>query len=147
MLELDNFVLKEFNPLNKEHLDIINQLGCDAKSNKYLGNIKYALERNSMRSISNDLNKSYIVYYNSYPIGYANIMFTDACMLSIGILPKYRGQHLAALLLDELTDSELEHNSDLDEVCLKIDKANIGSIKTALLVGYKADGSYYKRGR
>ncbi len=65
--------------------------------------IFYAIQKNSKRSEEDisKLNKTFISYYNEYPIGYFAIYTIHSeYQVSCGLLEEYRKQYLASLLLE-----------------------------------------------
>lgn len=149
MIELENFILEEYNKNNNEHTEVIYNLNKDQNVKKYLGNINYSIERISERKKENKYNKAFIPYYNNYPVGYISLSYINSeFQISYGILNEYRKQNLAALLLEEFSEYLLENYQDIEELILKIKEDNIGSIKVAELADYyKESNEKYSRNR
>lgn len=149
MIELENFILEEYNKNSNEHIEVISNLNKDQNVKKYLGNINYSIERINERKKENKYNKAFISYYNNYPVGYISLSYIGSeFQISYGILNEYRKQNLAALLLEEFSEYLLENYQDIEELILKIKEDNIGSIKVAELADYyKESNEKYKRNR
>lgn len=136
---LDNFVLEEYDRKNLEHSRVIERLNQDKNSQKYLGDLFYAIQKNEKRKEESiaKLNRTFIPYYNEYPIGYFAIYNIDSeYQISCGILEEYRKQFLASLLIEEASEYFLSHYEDIDELFAIIDKENIASQRASSLVGY-----------
>ena len=137
-IELDNFILEEYNEKNIEHRSTIIELQNDLSSQKYLGDINYSL----IKLEENKKNKAYISYYNEVPIGYISLfVINNNYEISYGILPKYRKQNLGALLLEEFSEKLFDIYLDIDKLSLQINQSNIGSIKLAKLADFKKENS------
>ena len=137
---LDNFVLEEYNASNLQHREVIERLNQDKESKKYLGDLFYAIQKNSKRSEEDisKLNKTFISYYNEYPIGYFAIYTIHyEYQVSCGLLEEYREQYLASLLLEEASTYFLSEYIDINEIFAIIDKENIASQNSALRAGYE----------
>lgn len=152
-MELDNFILKEFQNFNNEHINIINELKVNEEIKKYLGNLDFMINAINKRKIENICNNIFIAYYNDYPIGIITLTyFDDTYQISYGILNKFRKQNLASLLLQEFSEKVFEIY-DIEKLVLKINSDNIGSQKVALLAGYEKENintfyinkNYHKR--
>lgn len=147
-MELDNFILEEFSANNALHNEVLNITCSDSSSKKYLGNLKYTIERINQRKEENRCNAFYIAFYNGEPIGHISLTNIDnSYQISISILPKYRKQHLAALLTQEFSEKIFEVYDHIDKLDLVIDNNNIGSIKSALLAGYTKENNIYTQRR
>ena len=130
---LDNFMLEEFSEFNMEHTLVIEELGC-----KYLGDLKLLLKNIKDDNENGIYGAMYIAYYNDYPVGMISINTGSSgkYYISAGILKKYRGYHLAALLLDEFTEKVFDSHDEINDIYLLIDEKNYPSQNTAKLVGY-----------
>lgn len=136
-VNLDNFILEEYDQNNREHREVISHLGKDQGVKKYLGNINYSIEKINFRKNENFHNGAFIPYYNDYPIGYLSLSYIhDEYQISYGILSEFRKQNLASLLLEEFSDYLLSNDLEIDQLILKIEQDNIGSRKVADLAGY-----------
>ena len=171
-LELDNFTLYEYND-SQEHQEIIKQIQ-DTDPNKYLGDIKYSINRINQRKYDNPNNFVFIAYYqDEYPIGYISITsFSGEYQVAAGTLKEYRRQNLSSLLLEEFSERILDYkkvrenlekydtqneikkeiynnglsNVEIEELVLKIDPTNIASHKVVELTGYEqVDATTFKR--
>lgn len=147
-MELDNFILEEYNEYSKIHSEVMNILCSDVATKKYLGNLKYAVSRINLRKIDDNCNAFYIAFYNDEPIGYISLTNIDGYFqVSSSILPEFRGQHFAALLLEEFSEKVFEVYNYINKIDLVIDAKNIGSIKSAELADYKLEDNKYSRRR
>lgn len=148
-IKLDNFILEKLDLSYKDHQDVINSLTVDKNTQKYLGDLLYSFKRIELRHMENPLNAAYIAYYNDYPIGYISLSYMkNSYQLSIGILPAYRGQNMAALLTDEFSEYLFDNYKEINDISLEINTKNIGSIKSAILASYQQVGeTTYKRSR
>jgi len=136
-LELENFLLIEYDANNKRHQDVIATINSTENGKKYLGNLYYTIQRIYQRRESNSFNIPYIVYYLDEPMGYISLSYIDnSYQISYGIIPKYQGQYLGSELLMEFSDILFEMYPNIDKLSLKISNDNIGSIKLATKVGY-----------
>lgn len=151
-LELDNFMLYEYDDSN-EHQNVI--LGISSNDPKrFLGDLRRHIAMINRRKDENYLNCAYIAYYKGfestedYPIGFIGLSYiNNNYEVSSGILPQFRKQNLASLLLEEFSEKLLEEKI-VDELVIKIDPNNTGSKKVADLVGYEQiDSQTYKRNR
>lgn len=147
-MKLDNFVLEKYSEYDDIHNEVLNNLGSDNATKKYLGDLRYAIFRIEQRKQEYDCNAFYIAFYNDYPIGYISLTnIKYSFQISSAILPKYRGQHFAALLLQEFSEKVFETYSYIDKLDLVIENKNIGSIKSAELAGYEKEGNAYSQRR
>ena len=139
-MELDNFILEDYNPFNIEHKSVIVELENDASATKYLGDLNLFY-----KNILDDQEEGYfahlyIAYYNECPIGFISINVNDnKYYIASGLLKEYRGYHLAALLLQEFSEKVFEVREDINNLYLAINEKNFASRKTAELVGYSQD--------
>ncbi len=140
-LNLDNFILEEYNTNYSNHKEVLEQLSCDQETKKYLGNLQYTIQKINQRKAINNLNFAWIAYYkDGSPIGFLTLSYMEASyQISCSILPEYRRQNLGALLLQEATEKIFEEYQQIEEIILKIDQKNIGSIKMADLAGYSRE--------
>jgi RimJ/RimL family protein N-acetyltransferase len=136
-MKLDNFILEKYDKTNKEHNMVVQELSNDMDSKKYLGNLDYANAVIEKRKQENPNNYIYIAY-STFPVGYISLTYKDnQYYISYGIVPKYRGEYLGALLLQEFSEKIFEEYNHIDELTLSIHKNNIKSYKVANLAGYK----------
>lgn len=140
-MDLDNFNLEEYSPLNIGHKTVIIKLYNDINSRKYLGDLEYAISSINQRKESDYLhNYAYIAYYNERPIGYISLAHKEKTYeVTYGIIPEERGYHLGSLLLQEFTEKVFEEIKDIDKLTLIINHLNTGSINTAKLAGYNQE--------
>lgn len=137
---LDDFVLEEYNNSNLEHVEVIYELNKDLGTKKFLGDINYNIMRIKARSEENSFNKAFIPYYNDYPVGYIALTYIkNEYQIIAGILPNFRKENMASLLLQEFSYYLLDNFEEIDELVLRIDEDNLGSQKVADLVGYKKE--------
>lgn len=138
-LQLDNFTLEPYSKNNIDHRSVVITLGNDQATKKYLGDLDYMIERIRQRRLENFVDEAYVVYYGGdYPIGILSLSVLEGKYeISIGILPEYRGQHLASLLLSEFTELTFEMYPELESISTQINPSNEGSIKSAMLAGYE----------
>lgn len=130
MVKLDNFCLEEYNSHNQDHKTVIIELCNDPFGQLYLGDLEYQTEE--------DIH-SYIVYYgkSDEPVGYISLTVKEERYeISYGDRPKFRGQHLGALLLQEFSEALFERYPEIDTLTLIINNLNTSSKKTADLAGY-----------
>lgn len=138
-LELDNFFLAEYDPKNVDHKTTIIELENDEGGRKYLGDLEYHIELVNERYQENRCNHAFIAYYGEEedPSGFISITGKDdAYQISYGIRPKYRGEYLGALLLQEFSEKMFEIYPEIDDLTLVINNLNTASRKTADLAGY-----------
>lgn len=139
-MELDNFILKEYDKENIEHCNVIDTLDIDEKTQKFVGRTRTLIQIINKRKEEEDYlhNNTYIAYYNDRPVGYISLTHKeDNYEVISGLLKEERNQHLGSLLLLEFSEKIFEEYKDIDKLTLKINSKNIGSIKCAELVGYK----------
>lgn len=68
---------------------VIEELNSDKDSKEYLGDLFYAIKKNEKRKNTDimNINKTFIPYYNDYPIGYFAIYNKNSeYQISYGIL-------------------------------------------------------------
>lgn len=136
-MKLDNFNLEEYDNNNLEHRTVITELCNDNESRLYLGDLFYTISAINRRKEDSFINYSFIAYKNENAVGYISITTKEEMFeVSYGITPKYRGEHLGALLLQEFSEKVFEDFKNIDELTLMINNLNTGSKKTALLAGY-----------
>ncbi len=137
-MELENFILEEYDQTNPYHKTVIVEINNDKFGAIYLGDLEYQIENIKRRKETKfDLaNKAYIAFYNSLPIGYISITHKEDYEISYGICPKFQGYHLGALLLQEFSEKVFEEFTKIEELSLMINNTNTSSKKTATLAGY-----------
>lgn len=140
-MKLDFFELQEYSDKNTEHRTVIIELFNDKSSKQYLGNLSYSIDRINERKQQNELNYAFIAYRKDIPIGYISITTKGQNHeISYGIRPKYRGENLGMLLLQDFTDHIFLKYKNINELCLIINKTNTYSKNTAILAGYDEIG-------
>lgn len=151
MIELDDFVLKEYMGSNSDRL-FLNYLDNDPFVMRYITSSGLDNYFNRLTNNLNDFgindNKVYIVYKGNIRIGVILIQklvsYDDREFMEISyiIAPEYRNRGYASLLLKEYSNYYQDnYNSDL---YLQIRNDNIYSRKAALNAGYvKDDGTRY----
>ena len=144
-MKLEHFLLKLYNKEDNIHNQIIDKIQKDDLNNEYLGNIYSMINKIEKRKEDDFLhNNTYIVYYNDKPIGYISLTHNnDDYEIIAGLIPEERNKHLGSLLLKEFTHSIFNEYKRIDKLTLKIDDKNIGSIKSALNVGYIKENNKY----
>lgn len=141
-IQLDNFLLEPYRKDNIDHRSVIITLGNDKGTQKYLGDLDYMIERIRQRRLENFVDEIYIAYYNDYPIGLASLsIFDGKYEISVGLLPEYRGQHLAPMLLSEFSEMTFEMYPDLESISIRVNTANESAIKSIDLSGYEKKSS------
>lgn len=139
-MKLDNFELKEYDYNNLDIREAIVKLNNDKQVRKFMGYLNLYIDY--INKSKNDMNKLYFAYYNDYIIGFISIyLVEDKYEISYAILPEYRNEYLASLLLQEFSEELFSQHKDLDCIYLQINQENIGSKKVAELVGYQKDSS------
>ena len=148
-MKLDNFNLEEYDKTNVDHKTTVIEIGNDTLGRDYLGDLEYHIACINKRKENSLINYAYIAYYDIEPVGFISISSKEnGYEISYGIRPKYRGEHLGALLLQEFTERVFEKYDNIDEIKLIISNVNTGSKKTALLAGYeKKNSSTYTQRR
>ena len=144
-MKLEHFLLKLYNKEDNIHNQIIDKIQKDDLNNEYLGNIYSMINKIEKRKEDDFLhNNTYIVYYNDKPIGYISLTHNnDDYEIIAGLIPEERNKHLGSLLLKEFTHSIFNEYKRIDKLTLKIDDKNIGSIKSAIKVGYIKENNKY----
>lgn len=141
-MKLDNFNLVEYDKNNVEHKTTVIEISNDSLGREYLGDLEYHIACINRRKEDNFLNYAYIAYYDENPVGFISIFSRETGYeVSYGLRPKYRGEYLGALLLQEFTEKIFESFKQVDEIKLFINNVNTGSKKTALLAGYEKKSS------
>lgn len=144
MINLDNFNLHPVNPELDFENEFYKELISDKGINRYLGEIFNLYIITKKRYEDNFFDSFFFIEYNGNLIG-INIFNKkdDGIYISSGILKKYRGNHLAAVLLDDCVDYLLINYPDCNIINLEIEEDNIASIKTATLVGFEKEEAKY----
>lgn len=135
-LQLDNFILEEYNDSNVEHKAAIKELDNE---NSFLGSVTRSIEKLNNEKEEKKLNQdcAYVAYYENHPIGFISISTSkDKYVIRYGILPIYRKKHLGFLLLQQFSNKMFEQ-PNIDELTLFINNTNTASKKIANLVGYE----------
>ena len=129
---------------NINHKSVIVKLVNDPISMRYLGDLSYLI---TYLSNVNELDGFYVVNYNDEDIGIITLSkLDDKYFVTYGLIPEYRGNHLASVLLNEFSSKIFEDNEDINELYLSINKQNIASRKTASSAGYlKENEMRFKR--
>lgn len=143
-MELDNFYLEKYTTDDYNHRTTIIELENDKDARLYLGNLENWILRMQEKEEIGFRNNAYIAYYkdNPEPIGFISLTKnTERYEISYGIRPKYRGEHLAALLLQEFSETVFNTYSEINELTLNINNLNTPSKKTADLVGFEKETS------
>jgi len=138
-MELDSFRLEEYNQKDLTHRTVAIELANDVNGN-YCFDIDYQVSE--LKKYKPPHNKAYIVYYLDIAVGYISLVHKeDRYEVSYSIVPKYRGHHLATILLKEFSNKVFEIYSEIDKITLLISRFNTPSKKTALAAGYKKENS------
>lgn len=140
MISLDYFELEEYSNVNKYHKLVIEELMMDRRVQEFLGDIRFMITMINKRRDENHIDNMYIARKNGEYIGFISLsIIEDRYEVSIGLLPKFRGQNLAYLLTQDFCDYVFEWYPDIDNIYARIKMNNIGSIKAAEMSGFKQD--------
>ena len=145
---LDFFELESYSNTNGNHVNVINELMTDRASQQFLGDIRFMIKMIMKRREENRIDNMYIAKRHGEYIGFISLsVIEDRFEVSIGLLPKFRGQSLAYLLTQDFVDHVLEMYPEIDGVYAKINPNNIASTKAAILTGFELDedGRYIYR--
>lgn len=141
-MKLDNFHLEEYDMTSSIHKTVVIELENDRDGKYYLGNLEYQIEEINKLRENDIINQAYIAFYNEEAVGYISLSHKEnRYEISYGIRPKYRGEHLGALLLQEFSEKVFEDNNKINELTLMICNQNTSSKKTASLAGYRKETS------
>lgn len=140
-VELDSFDLESYFELSTIHKDVIFNLGIDNNTKKYLGDLNYLITRVRQRRNDNFIDEIYIVFNKEeISLGIMSLsIIDDKFEVSIGILPKYRGLHLASKMLGEFTNYIFSKYPNIDKIYGQINSANEASIKGAISAGFQRE--------
>ncbi len=139
-MTLDNFILEEYNEKNMEHKTVLVKLENDLKTQKYLGDLEILNEFIKENKNNGLISNFYIVYFHYNPIGIITInQYNKFYEISYGILPEYRKQNFAVLLLKEFSKKLFKKYKEIDQLDLRINIKNIGSQRVATLAGFEND--------
>ena len=146
MIKLKTFTLQEYNPDDIDHKSTMISLFNDKDTNTFMGNVE-DFGKNILKA-KDGYSNMYIAYKDDNPIGLVSLYFLDSKYeVCYAILPEYRQQGLASLLLGEYTDY-IFNNTNIEDLYLYINKANRNSIIVANRNGYnKTAGVEYKRSK
>lgn len=140
-ISLDNFKLEKYNKYDGDHISTIETLAIDPNITKDFGNLEYMVTCIERRYRENFYDQLFIAYYKDHPIGFISTSLVDDTYdIRNGILTKYRGYHLSSLLLLEFSEYLFKINSNIQELCIEINKENTEEIENALLIGYESIG-------
>lgn len=140
MITLDFFELEEYSNVNKNHKLVIEELMMDRRVQEFLGDIRFMIAMINKRRDENHIDNMYIARKNGEYVGFISLsIIEDRYEVSIGLLPKFRGQNLAYLLTQDFCDYVLEWYPDIDNIYARIKTNNVGSIKAAEMSGFKKD--------
>lgn len=141
-MNLDNFYLAKYDNGNIDHKTVVVELYNDRNAKQYLGDLEYQVQMIQKRREEDIHNTAYIAYYAEDPVGYISFTYKDdSYQISYGIRPKFRGEHLGALLLQEFSEKMFEVYPEVDTLTLMIHNLNTGSKKTASLAGFTQENS------
>lgn len=139
---LDNFILEEYNNHDFEHKKLVSKLNNDASVYRFLGIIEMYINNCLKQGEINGIDTFYVAKYNNEVIGFIALnVIEDKFEISYAILPEYRKEYLASLLLQEFSEAIFSQYNYVDKIYLQINQQNIGSIKTATLVGFEKEKS------
>ena len=146
MIKLKDFELQEYKPDDIDHKSTIIYLFNDEETRKYMGNVE--VFGKNILAAKDGYSNIYIAYKDNEPIGLVSLYYLDSKYeVCYAILPKYRHQHLASILLGEYTEYVFD-NTDIEDLYLYINKGNRNSILVANNNGYtKTGGVEYKRSK
>ncbi len=137
-MKLDNFNLEKIDLYNINHIKIIDCLNDDVYVKKYIGNLYRIINKCNESTIDS----FYMVIKNEEIIGFIMLSFNNTYRISYALLPKYRKQYLAPLLLQEFSYHLLDNNLLINTLELIIESSNKKSINAANMVGYKKVSDY-----
>jgi RimJ/RimL family protein N-acetyltransferase len=140
MIKLDYFDLEPYSNLNTNHKNLISELMMDKKVQEFLGDIRFMIQMIYKRREENHIDNMYMVKRNGVYLGFISLsIIQDRYEVSIGLLPKFRGENLGYLLTQDFCDNVFLEYPNVNELYAKINPNNIGSIKTAELSGFVKD--------
>ena len=143
MINLNTFLLEEYNSTNSEHRAVTRLMEEDARVRRYIYKdmeefINHLLEK------KNEFNDPYINWYVAYlkreepiPVGMIGLDYRDnKYFVDYCILPKARGENIGLTLAQQYS-YYLVDDLGLDKVYGVIDASNKASITNAERIGYK----------
>ena len=148
MVKIDFFELEPYSKYDFNHNRVIDELSIDYRASKYLGDIRFMIQMIEKRKAENHIDEMYMAIKNGEYVGFISLsVIEDRYEVSIGLLPKFRGENLAVLLTTDFVEHVFEWYPELDEVYAKIDPNNTASIKAAINSGFEQGygGIYFMR--
>ena len=150
-MKLDNFELEYFDNNNFEHKKLLVELNNDHDFFEFMGSVNLFLDYTIKHGKENGIDEFFVVKYNNEVIGLITInLIDDKYEISYAILPQYRHEYLASLLLQEFSEEIFNKYSYVDKIYLQISQKNMGSRKVASIVGFQKEKPtryYIERGR
>lgn len=138
MVKIDFFELEPYSKYDFNHNRVIDELSIDYRASKYLGDIRFMIQMIEKRKAENHIDEMYMAIKNGEYVGFISLsVIEDRYEVSIGLLPKFRGENLAVLLTTDFVEHVFEWYPELDEVYAKIDPNNTASIKAAINSGFE----------
>lgn len=138
MVKIDFFELEPYSKYDFNHNRVIDELSIDYRASKYLGDIRFMIQMIEKRKAENHIDEMYMAIKNGEYVGFISLsVIEDRYEVSIGLLPKFRGENLAVLLTTDFVEHVFEWYPELDEVYAKIDPNNTASIKAAMNSGFE----------
>ena len=144
MIELNTFILYEYDENNEEHNKTWDTLLKDPNFILFLGNDFGT----NIKKATDEYSNIYIVYKEGIPIGMSSLYYLDnKYEVCYAIIPEYRSKGLATLLLDEFTNY-IFNNTSINDLYLYINDDNNKSIRVANKCGYnKTNNLEYKKSK
>ena len=138
MVKIDFFELEPYSKYDFNHNRVIDELSIDYRASKYLGDIRFMIQMIEKRKAENHIDEMYMAIKNGEYVGFISLsVIENRYEVSIGLLPKFRGENLAVLLTTDFVEHVFEWYPELDEVYAKIDPNNTASIKAAINSGFE----------
>ena len=105
MIKLDYFDLEPYSNLNTNHKNLISELMMDKKVQEFLGDIRFMIQMIYKRREENHIDNMYMVKRNGVYLGFISLsIIQDRYEVSIGLLPKFRGENLGYLLTQDFCE-------------------------------------------
>lgn len=159
MMNLEHFILKEYDFYNEVHVNLKNNLINSEGSELVSKDISNYIVRNYHLHQQDEITNTYVVVYDNEMIGLAFVnyhpeeeirgeLLPEEIEIGAGLLPEYRGKHLGSNLEKELSDALLEMYPEFAIVVARIESSNTRSIKSAIRAGFehiKDDEYHYRR--
>lgn len=158
-MKLEHFILEEYDFDNEVHVNLKNSLINSEGSELVSKDINNYIVKNYHLRQQDGVTNTYVVVNDNEMIGLVFVnyhpeeeirgrLLPEEIEIGVGLLPKYRGQHLGSTLEKELSDALLEIFPRFALVVARIESSNVRSIKSAINAGFehiKDDEYHYKR--